>query len=176
MALVPTAEAGLRAGERGATILQLRDPAAAVATLEREAGRLVAAATVPVVISGRVDVALAAGAAGVHLPEADLPVGEARKLLPESLLGRSVHSLRAAQSAEAAGADYVVFGPVFETASHPGQGAIGLERLREVTAALGIPVLAIGGVDATTAELCRAAGAAGFAAIRYFSETPRWST
>jgi shikimate 5-dehydrogenase len=75
----------------------------------------------------------------------------------------------AAREAEAEGADYVVFGPVFETASHPGQPATGLERLREVALAVEIPVLAIGGIDETTAELCRHAGAAGFAAIRYFS-------
>jgi thiamine-phosphate diphosphorylase len=170
MALVPTAEAGLRAADRGATVLQLRDPEAEIATLEREAERLVGAAAVPVVVSARVDVALAVGAAGVHLPEQDLPVREARRLLPGGLLGRSVHSLAAARDAERDGADYVVFGPVFETASHPGQPATGLERLRELTRSVGIPVLAIGGVDEATLELCREAGAAGFAAIRYFSE------
>lgn len=170
MALVPTADAGLHAVERGATMLQLRDPSAETGDLEREAARLVAATAVPVVVSGRVDVALAVGAAGVHLPEQDLPVAEARRLLPDGLVGRSVHSLGAAREAEAEGADYVVFGPVFETASHPGQPAAGLDRLREVTQGLAIPVLAIGGLDETTATLCREAGAAGFAAIRYFSE------
>jgi thiamine-phosphate diphosphorylase len=170
MALVPSAEAGLRAAELGATVVQLRDPSTETGDLEREAARLVGAAGVPVVISARVDVALAVGAAGVHLPEQDLPVREARRLLPDALVGRSVHSLEAAREAEAEGADYVVFGPVFETASHPGQPATGLERLREVTQTVAIPVLAIGGVDANTAELCREAGAAGFAAIRYFSE------
>ena len=169
MALVPTAGAGLRAVERGATMLQLRDPSAETGDLEREAARLVGAAPVPVVVSARVDVAVAVGAAGVHLPEQDLPVAEARRLLPDGLVGRSVHSPAAAREAEAEGADYVVFGPVFETASHPGQPATGLERLREVALAVGIPVLAIGGIDETTAELCRHAGAAGFAAIRYFS-------
>jgi thiamine-phosphate diphosphorylase len=169
MALVPTAEAGLRAVERGATVLQLRDPSAETGDLEREAARLAGAAPVPVVVSARVDVTLAVGAAGVHLPEQDLPVAEARRLLPDGLVGRSVHSPAAAREAEAEGADYVVFGPVFETASHPGQPAAGVERLREVALAVGIPVLAIGGIDETTAERCRQAGAAGFAAIRYFS-------
>jgi thiamine monophosphate synthase len=120
MALVPSAEAGLRAVARGATVLQLRDPSAETGDLEREAARLVGAVPVPVVVSARVDVALAVGA-------------------------------------------------VFETASHPGQPAAGVERLREVALAVGIPVLAIGGIDETTAELCRQAGAVGFAAIRYFS-------
>ena len=170
MALVPGAEAGLRAVAWGATMLLLRDPSAETGDLEREAARLVGAAAVPVVVSARVDVALAVGAAGVHLPEQDLPVVEARHLLPDGLVGRSVHSLAAAREAEAEGADYVVFGPVFATDSHPGQPATGLERLREVAQGLGIPVLAIGGVDETTAALCRQAGAAGFAAIRHFSE------
>lgn len=170
MAIVADAEAGLRAAERGATVLQLRDPEAGGASLLREAVRLVAASPVPVVVSARADVAVAAEAAGVHLPEHDLPVAAARRLVGDSaLVGRSVHSVAAAVAAEAAGADYLVFGSVFASASHPGRPAVGLEALREVAAAVGIPVLAIGGVDAQRAGACREAGAAGFAAIGYFA-------
>jgi len=169
MAIVRDAGAGLRAVERGATVLQLRDPDASARALEREAAGLVAAAPVPVVVSGRADLALAAGAAGVHLPERDLPVAAARRLLgPGRLVGRSVHSAAAAREAADDGADYVVFGPVFASASHPGRAPAGLEALREVVAGTPIPVLAIGGVDAGRAAACRAAGAAGFAAITYF--------
>lgn len=169
MAIVRNAAAGLRAVERGATLLQLRDPGRAVRALEREACRLVAEAAVPLVVSARADLALAAGAAGVHLPERDLPVAGARRLLgPGRLVGRSVHSPEAAARAEAEGADYVVFGSVFASASHPGQGVAGLEALERVAAAVRIPVLAIGGVDGDRIEACLAAGAAGFAAIRYF--------
>src|SRR5205085_1281191 len=89
--------------------------AALAMELGAEAARLVpAVAPVPVVVSARIDVALAAGAAGVHLPERDLPVATARRLLgPDALVGRSVHSEEAAVTAEREGADYVVFGSVF---------------------------------------------------------------
>jgi thiazole tautomerase (transcriptional regulator TenI) len=170
MAVVRGTAAGLRAIALGATALQLRDPAATARTLQLEAVRLVAAAApVPVVVSSRADLALAVGAAGVHLPERDLPVAAARRLLAGGLVGRSVHSAEAALQAEAEGADYVVFGPVFESRSHPGQPPRGLDGLREVVAAVGLPVLAIGGVDPEGAARCRRAGAAGYAAIGYFT-------
>jgi thiamine-phosphate pyrophosphorylase len=169
MAIVRDAAAGLRAAERGATLLQLRDPGATAHALEREARRLVAEVPVPLVVSARADLALAAGAAGVHLPEHDLPVAGARRLIgPDRLVGRSVHSPEAAARAEAEGADYVVFGSVFASASHRGQAVAGLAGLERVAAAVRIPVLAIGGVDGERVEACLAAGAAGFAAIRHF--------
>lgn len=171
MAVVREAESGVRAFELGATLLQLRNPDATARALEHEAARLVKDVPVPVVVNGRVDVALAAGAAGAHLPEADLPVAAARRLLGDArLLGRSVHSAAAAVEAEAQGADYVVFGPVFASASHPGQRPVGLEALREVVRCVAIPVLAIGGVDAARAAACLEAGASGFAAIGYFRD------
>lgn len=170
MAIVRDAGGGLRAVALGATALQLRDPDATARRLEREAARLVAAAPVPVLVNGRADLALAAGAAGVHLPERDLAPAAARRLLgPDALIGRSVHSLEEALAAEAGGADYVVFGPVFASASHPGGEPAGLDALAGVAAAVGIPVLAIGGVDDERAAACRAAGAAGYAAIGRFA-------
>jgi thiamine-phosphate pyrophosphorylase len=168
MAIVPDAEAGMRARVKGATILQLRDPSASVRTLEREARRLIPTATVPVIVSSRIDVALATKAYGVHLPESDVPVAEARKLLPKSLIGRSVHSVEAAQEAEEQGADYVVFGPVFPSATHPQAIPVGLDALGEVAGSVKIPVLAIGGVDPEVEQSCWKVGAAGFAAIAYF--------
>ena len=112
MAIVRNADQGLHASDLGATVLQLRDPDATVRALEREATRLVAEAQVPVVVSARVDLALAVGSAGAHLPEADIAVTAARRLLGHArLVGRSVHSVSAALEAEAQGADYVVFGP-----------------------------------------------------------------
>lgn len=169
MAVVPEADRGLRAVGLGATLLQLRNPGASARAVEREAGRLVTEATVPVIVNSRVDVALAVGAAGAHLPEADLPVAAARRLLGDArLLGRSVHSAEAAVEAEIQGADYVVFGPVFASASHRVQPPAGLAALREVARRVAIPVLAIGGIDAARAAACLEAGAAGFAAIGYF--------
>ncbi len=167
MAVVPSAEAGLRAAAR-ATILQLRAPALHIVDLEREASRLVGSSTVPVLISSRCDVALACGAAGVNLPERDISTLDARILIGDKLVGRSVHNLDGAVAAEADGADYVIFGPVWPSASHPGGDAVGLRALARVARAVHIPVLAIGGVNEDRIQECRRAGAAGYAAIGMF--------
>jgi thiamine-phosphate pyrophosphorylase len=167
MAVVTSASAGLRAGAK-ATVIQLRAPGLSTAALEREARELVASASVPVVISSRCDVALAVNAAGVNLPERDISVADARKLLGERLVGRSVHSIETALQAEAEDADFVIFGPVWESASHPGLKPAGLSALEAVARSVGIPVLAIGGVTEERIELCLAAGADGYAAIGMF--------
>jgi len=173
MAVIASAADGLRAAERGANHLLLRMPDADPRDQSRELTALVGATPLPVLVRGRPDLALAAGAAGVNLPEADIPVSGARSLLgPDRLVGRSVHSLAAASLAVAEGADFVVFGPVFPTPTHPGMPGLGLAALGEVARAVAIPVLAIGGVDATRSAECLAAGAAGYAAIRHFQEAP----
>ena len=167
MAVVASAREGLRAARR-ATILQLRAPQLTARDLEHEASELVGASPIPVLISSRCDVALAAQAAGVNLPERDILVSEARKLLGERLVGRSVHSLEAALMAEGDGADFVIFGPVWPSESHPEGKLAGVEALSRVAHALRIPVLAIGGVTEERIAECHSAGAAGFAAIRLF--------
>lgn len=167
MAIVSSAEAGLRAASR-ATILQLRAPALRTADLEREAEALVATSPIPVVVSSRCDVALACGAAGVNLPERDIATHDARTLMDERLVGRSVHSLESALAAEREGADYVIFGPVWESTSHPDVAPVGVDALARVATALRIPVLAIGGVTEDRIAKCQAARAAGYAAIRLF--------
>ena len=170
MAVVGAATEGAVALARGATIIQLRIPGAGARLLEKEARALIATAHVPVLVSSRCDVALAVGAIGVHLPEDDIGVADARRLLgPDRLVGRSVHSAAAARVAEREGADYVVFGPVFATPSHPGQAPVGVAALGEVCGAVSIPVLAIGGVDGGRAAEIRAAGAGGYAGIRAFA-------
>jgi thiamine-phosphate pyrophosphorylase len=168
MAVVGSANAGLRAAPR-ATIVQLRAPGLSTIALEREASELVATASVPVLVSSRCDVVLATGAAGVNLPESDVSVAEARTLLGRRLVGRSVHSLSAAQDAEREGADFVIFGPIWQSASHPGTEPAGLAALERVVRAVGIPVLAIGGVTEERIAECVAAGAGGYAAIGMFS-------
>ena len=167
MAVVASAREGLRVAGR-ATILQLRAPQLTARALEREASELVATSPVPVVISSRCDVALAAQAAGVNLPERDIPVSDARKLLGERLIGRSVHSVESARQAEGDGADFVIFGPVWPSKSHLDVEPIGVEALSRVAHAVRIPVIAIGGVTEARIAECHAAGAAGFAAIRLF--------
>jgi thiamine-phosphate pyrophosphorylase len=171
MAVIESAAAGLRAAERGATHLLLRMPAAEARTQYRELIMLVKEAPLPVLARGRSDLALAAGAAGVNLPEGDITIAGARSLLgPARLVGRSVHSLASASRAAAEGADFVIFGPVFPTPTHPGSPGLGLAALGEVVRAIAIPVLAIGGVDGARSAECLAAGAAGHAAIRQFQD------
>jgi thiamine-phosphate diphosphorylase len=168
MAVTESVAGGLRAADLGATHLLLRKPAASAAEQYAVLAELVARSGRPVLVRSRVDLALAAGAAGVNLPEADLPITAARLLLGDRLLGRSVHSAAAAAQAAEDGADFVLFGPVFETPTHPGRG-VGLEGLAAaVRAAPGLPVLAIGGIDREKGAACLAAGAAGYAAIRLF--------
>jgi thiamine-phosphate pyrophosphorylase len=172
MAIVTTASAGMRAAGR-ATILQLRAPDSTARAIEQEATALVATSPVPVLVSSRCDIAMAAGAAGVNLPENDIPIAAARALVGERLVGRSVHSLESALRAESDGADYVIFGPVWASASHTGSSPAGIKALAEVALALRIPVLAIGGVTEQRIAECHAAGAAGYAAIGLFASTPR---
>ena len=127
-----------------------------------------------VLINDRLDVALTANAAGVHLGEKSLPlevVAEWRRSSGRTdfLIGVSCHSLEAACAAATGGADYIFFGPVFATPSKAAFGAPqGVDRLREVCASVKIPVLAIGGVSLVNARDCLKAGASGIAAIRVF--------
>jgi len=167
MAIVTSASEGTSAASR-ATILQLRNPLATARTIEDEAKELVAISPLPVVVSSRCDIALAAGAAGVNLPENDISVDAARSLMGERLVGRSVHSLESAFSAESQGADFVIFGPVWASATHPGSEPVGIDTLSKVARALKIPVLAIGGLTQERIAEVHAAGAAGYAAIRLF--------
>jgi thiamine-phosphate pyrophosphorylase len=125
-------------------------------------------------VNDRFDVARAAGADGVQLTSASLPARVVREACgAEFVIGVSTHSLAEAQRAREGGADFVVFGPVFETESKRAYGPPqGLEALRRVTSELqGFPVLAIGGVSLDNAESCFAAGASGFAGISWFIKT-----
>ena len=167
MAIVSNASAGAGAAGR-ATILQLRAPQSTARAIEAEAIALVTNSPVPVVISSRCDIVLAAGAAGVNLPEHEVSVEDARTLLGERLVGRSVHTLAGALRAEEDGADYVIFGPVWASPSHRADPPTGTTALAEVARALHIPVLAIGGVTAERIAEIDAAGAAGYAAITLF--------
>lgn len=150
-----------------AVALHARDRTANAASLAAAAARLVALAAPAessVIVSARADVAAAVGAHGVQLAAADLAPIDARRVLPRGWIGRSVHSAAEAESAVAEGADYLIAGSVYATATHPGRPAAGLELVRRA-AALGIPVIAIGGVTVERAAELREAGAWGVAAI-----------
>lgn len=124
-----------------------------------------------VVVNDRVDVAVAAGAAGIHLRGDSFGAVEARAIAGEqALIGRSVHSIEEAVAAERGGAlDYLVFGTVFATPSKPAtHRPAGVAALEAVCRAVRLPVLAIGGVTAERAAEIAGAGAAGIAAIGLF--------
>jgi thiamine-phosphate pyrophosphorylase len=124
-------------------------------------------------VNDRSDIARAAGADGVHLTTHSLPVEVVRKIYgAEFLIGVSTHSLDEARAARAAGADFIVFGPVFETESKRVYGPPqGLDKLSEVTPELGeFPVVAIGGITLENVGECFRAGASGVAAIRLLSD------
>lgn len=123
-------------------------------------------------VNGRPDLALASGAAGVHLPASGLPTGEVRRLCPSPLLVvRSCHSVEEVRTASDSGADAVTLGPVFDTPSKRAFGApLGLRGLEEACRAVPIPVIAIGGIGLQEIQAIRSAGAAGLAAIRLFCE------
>lgn len=164
----------LEAGGR-AVALHLRGPRTSGARLFALAAELAPAARragARLVVNDRVDVAVAAGADGVHLPEHGLDVAEARALVGAARwVGRSVHDSDGARVAAEAGADFLVAGPLLPTASHPGRPGRGVEWLREIAAA-GAPVVAIGGITAADAAMARGAGAAGIAAIRAVWDAP----
>ena len=155
-----------RAVRESVDMIQIREkdlPAAELFDLACRIRDIAAGSQTKVLINDRLDVAMASRVDGVHLPENGLPVSRVRPFV--KLIGVSVHSLANAVTAENDGANFVVFGPVFET---PGKVPVGLDALRKVTTAVRIPVLAIGGITAGNTEEVLTAGAAGIAAIRLF--------
>ena len=164
--LVPAAVDG------GVGMVQLREkdlPAGELLALARKLRRATAGRAL-LIVNDRVDVAMANGADGVQLGESGLDVASARALVgADMLIGRSVHSADGARAAEADGADFLVLGTVFDTASHPGAETGGLALVREATAGVGIPVLGIGGISESNVGGLVEAGASGAAVISAIS-------
>jgi thiamine-phosphate diphosphorylase len=157
-----------RGVDGGVNVVQLRDKEAAepdLIAIAREIRKATAGRGL-LLVNGSAEVAAAVGADGVHLPEEGLSVSEARGLLGgEALVGRSVHSVESAVRAEEEGADYVVAGTIFDSASHPELPGRGLEYLQDVCRAVSVPVVAIGGVAPGNAAECIRAGACGVAVL-----------
>ncbi|MGH9407374.1 MAG: thiamine phosphate synthase [Terriglobia bacterium] len=163
--------------DAGIDLIQLREKQMEVRALLGVASRALERAkgtNSRIVINDRVDAALALGAAGVHLGSHSLPALAVRAIAPPGfLVGVSCHSLEEAQTAELAGADYILFGPVYETPSKLAYGPpLGVERLAAAAARVKTPVLALGGITLERVKPCLAAGAAGIAAIRLFQDAP----
>ena len=157
----------------GVAALQLREKDLADAAVWDLANAVRAAAPPPakLLVNGRADVALTTGADGVHLPADGVPTAAVRGRWGDRLLiGRSTHDVEEVVVAGGEGADYVTFGPVFAS---PGKGdGVGLAALERVSA-VGVPVLALGGVTAADFRRLAAAGAAGAAGIRLFQDLER---
>jgi len=147
-------------------MVQLRLKNADVATQVDIARMLVSAIEVPVIVNDRVDVALAARAAGVHLGAADLPAAAVRRISPPGfIIGASVGCT--IEAANAIGADYVGIGPVYASASKEDAGtAIGVEEFQRLSSLCGLPAVAIGGITAENAPAVMRSGAAGIAVIQ----------
>ncbi len=156
--------------------LHIRGPHTSGRTLTRLARILrepAAACGVTLLVNDRLDVALAVEASGVHLGSRSIPPTEARRLLGGGLLlGVSVHSESEAVEATRSGADYLFFGPLFETPSHPGAASSGAEVVDRVLSRVDLPVVGIGGVTPQRAATVIASGAHGVAAIRGIWDTP----
>lgn len=167
----PLLEAVRRAAATGVEYIQVREKdlePRALASLTRAIQT--AAAGSRVLVNGRPDVALACNAHGFHLPGGAPPPSLWRGVVPGGYtISVACHTIEDALRAQAEGADLIVFAPVFDAISKPAAGApAGLDVLRDVCRAVRLPVLALGGVTEERIPLCRAAGAAGFAAISYF--------
>jgi len=163
--LIARAQAAARGG---ATMIQLRLKDADARTMVEVARALVASLPpgVPLIVNDRADVAIAAGAAGVHVGPEDIPPAALRRVVPRAfIIGASVGS--DAEVALAADADYVGIGPIYATDSkHDAGASIGTTRLADLIALTKKPAVAIGGIDATNGAHAIAAGAAGVAVIR----------
>ena len=164
-----------RAARAGVQLIQIRQPARDALALQRLVNRTVESVVgtpARVVVNERLDVALAAGAHGVHLRGGSMPADRVRAIVPPGfLVGRSVHSAGEGERvAREGGLDYLLFGAVFATPSKPGISGAGIAALAAVCARVSIPVLAVGGMAPQHLGAVRRAGAAGWAAIRLFAD------
>jgi thiamine-phosphate pyrophosphorylase len=164
-----------RALTAGVDLLQIRErdlPARDILSISEAAVQKARRTGAQILVNDRADVAKCAGA-GVHLTTRSLPAETVRRVFGlEMIIGASTHNLEEAMAAENGGADFVVFGPVFETASKRKYGPpLGVEALRAASQCVGIPVLALGGITLANFHETLEAGAAGIAAISLFARS-----
>ena len=156
----------------GATLIQLREKdldQTLFTFMAQMCRKLCVNYRAELLINGRPKMAQRLAIGGLHFPESALE----EDTLPEfSLMGFSVHSLENAKRAEALGANYLVYGSLFSTASHSEIAPVGLDELRKVTQAVSCPVYAIGGISAANAKSCQEAGAYGVAVMSAVWQAP----
>ena len=171
----------------GLDSVQVRGPGSSAREVLEATQRLLPCASgqgVVVIVNDRADIALALlptrratrggliVPVGVHLGARSLPVGLVRRHLPLPFVGVSVHTVHEGIAAASDGADYLTFGHIFPTASHPGEPAAGLDPLHELARAVEVPVFAIGGIDASNVRDVLHAGATGIAVISAILNAP----
>jgi thiamine-phosphate pyrophosphorylase len=158
--LLAVVEEALSGGVRAVQLREKALPAREYFELARVMRALTARYGARLLINDRIDIALAVGADGVHLPESGLPLAVARELLgPTKLIGASCHSLDKAHDAERRGADFITFGPVWFTPSKARYGEpVGVTPLAEAVHSLSVPLFALGGVTRERLPELRAAG------------------
>ena len=163
-----------RAVAAGVDFVQLRRRDRPARELESLARRLAAISPLvreSLLVNGRLDVALSSRAAGVHLPARGLPIAAVRKASPPGfVVSRATHRREEVERAFDEGASFVVFGPIFPTASKPGHPGVGLKSLEEAVSSAPIPVYALGGITPDRVASIEAAGASGIAGISVFED------
>jgi thiamine-phosphate pyrophosphorylase len=169
--LVPRVERALAAGVDYVQLRRVNRPGREVETLAKRIAGLAPTARGRLLVNGRLDVALSSRAKGVHLPSRGLPVGEVRKVAPPGfVVSRSTHQRAEVERAFDEGASFVVFGPIFPTASKPGHPGVGLKALENAVSSAPIPVYALGGIAPDRIAQIAETGAHGIAGISIFEE------
>lgn len=153
----------------GCTLVQLREKSCSSLEFYRAAAgikKITDRYHIPLIINDRADIALAAGAAGVHIGQGDIPAAAARRIIGKNgILGVSVSTVEEALRAQADGADYLGVGALFPTGTKPDAGAVPIEVLKNIVSASRVPVAAIGGISRETLPFLKNTGIAGIAVV-----------
>jgi thiamine-phosphate pyrophosphorylase len=165
--LLDVVEAALRGGVDAVQLREKDLSGAALCTLAGRLRELTHRHGARLLINDRIDIALAVGADGVHLPVDSVAPADARRLLGRGpLIGASTHSVEQARAAAGGGADFIVCGPIFDTPSKRAFGTpLGLDGLTQIVRTVSLPTFAIGGLTADRTPLVRRCGAAGIAVV-----------
>lgn len=154
----------------GADVIQFRDkksPDHEVNQIARRLLLITKKAGVALVLNDRVEIARQVGADGVHVGQEDWPIARVREAVGnEMIVGKSTHSLEQALAAQAEGASYIGFGPLFATPTKPGYGSIGLGLIPKAASVIDIPMVCIGGIDEANVEAVLQAGGRCIAVVR----------